>query len=467
VTIDVLPDDVLVEIFGFYENIDTPRWSSSRNIMWHTLVHVCRRWRYVVFASPRRLNLRLTYHGHRPMSEVLDAWPVLPVSLMSESIVGRYLGSDQRWDNIVAGLESEHSNRICEIYIGDIINSRERFAGAMQKSFPELTHLAVWAHEVAPVLPDSFLGGSAPRLRSLELERIPFPSIPKLLLSATGLVRLALWDIPHSGYFSPDEMATALTVMTSLESLHLRFGSPQSRPNPASRPLPPPTRFVLPALTQLIFKGVYEYLEVLLARVDAPLLDKLYIEFFMDLDFDVPQLHRFIVNVEKFKAFNRADVVIYGHYIQLVLYPNRVEVDDHRPLELRINCGQLDSQLSSLAQVFTSFFPLISALEELKIRGDRNLGFYHWKHDMEDARWLELLDSFTALKNLYLAYEIVRPFCRGLQELSGERTTEVLPALRNLFVQGSSLEPLQEALMAFVIVRRLSGHPVVVGRWDD
>ena len=153
---------------------------------------------------------------------------------------------------MVAALESEHSNRICEIYIDDMTNSRwERFAAAMQKPFPELTHLEVWTPDVVPVLPDSFLGGSAPRLRTLKLRRIPFPSIPKLLLSANGLVKLYLWDIPDSGYFSPDAMATALTVMTRLESLHLRFRSPRSRPDPESRPLPPPTRFVLPALTKL------------------------------------------------------------------------------------------------------------------------------------------------------------------------------------------------------------------------
>jgi len=84
---------------------------------------------------------------------------------------------------------------------------------------------------------------------------------------------------------------------------------------------------------------------------------------------------------------------------------------------------------------------------------------------MEDAQWLELLDSFTALKNLYLADGIAQRFCGALQELSGERATEVLPALRNLFVGGSSLEPVLETIKSFVTARQLSGHPVVVDRW--
>jgi F-box-like len=464
VTIDELPDDVLVEIF-LYVNIrdlDIPN-------PWHALVHVCRRWRYLVFASPRHLNLRLEYRGHRPMSEVLDAWPVPPVSLIS--IIRP---SDQRWDNIVAALESEHSNRICEIYVNNTTNLRwERFAAAMQKPLPELILLQVYTagHSVAPVLPESFLGGSAPRLRTLYLDMIPFPSIPKLLLSVIGLVTLFLDDIPHSGYFSTDAIAIALAVMTRLESLRLGFRFPQSRPDTESRALPPPTRSVLPSLTQLRFEGVFKYLEDLLARIDAPLLYDLYIESFTDLNFDVPQLRQFIGHAKEFKTFDRADVTLYNFGIGLCVYPNTMGIGDHRRLELQIESIELDDQLSSLFQVCNSFLPLISAFEELGIREDEDEDWFSlsgWRDDTETTQWLELLDPFTALKKLYLSVGIAQHFCDALQELSGERTTEVLPALRNLIVQGSSLEPVQEAMKTFVTTaRQLSGHPVVVDRWKD
>src|SRR5712675_2255788 len=158
----------------------------------------------------------------------------------------------------------------------------------MQKPFPELTHLEVLLYGDVPVLPASFLGGSAPRLRELKLRSIPFPSIPKLLLSANDLVTLSLWDIPNFGYISPDAMATALTVMTRLESLHLGFLIPRPRSDSASQPLPPPTRFILPALTKLRFEGGHEYMEALLARIDAPLLYCLFITFFRGHNFDLP-----------------------------------------------------------------------------------------------------------------------------------------------------------------------------------
>jgi len=284
------------------------------------------------------------------MSKVLDAWPVLPVMLVPDEF-SSHSKLDQRWKNRVAALESEHYDRICEMIVSVVESHWKIFAVAMQKPFPELTHLDVWVCDAVPVLPDSFLGGSAPRLRTLALHGVSFPSIPKLLLSANDLVTLHLEDIPHSGYFSPDAMATALTAMTRLESLLLRFCSPRSRPDPPSRPLPPPTRFVLPALTKLCFRGVYEYLEDLLARIDAPVLYELFIIFFMDLNYDLPQLHRLICHAKEFKALNHAKVFHFNSAILITLIPKTGAVDCCTKLRLRIDDRILDWQLSSLAQI--------------------------------------------------------------------------------------------------------------------
>src|SRR5712672_578331 len=461
----MLPDDVLMEIFKLYVD----RTIFTLRNTWHVLVNVCRRWRHLVYASPRRLDLRLTYCGHRPISEVLVAWPVLPVILVSSAYhLLDYLPApelDPWWDNRIAALESEHYARIREIQILDVTDSRwERFAAAMQKPFPELTHLhVVLGHgDVVPALPDSFLGGSAPRLRALWLRNIPFPSIPKLLLSANGLVILSLDGIPDSGYISPDVMATALTAMTRLETLDLRFRSPRSRPDPASRPLPPPTPFVLPALVELKFEGVHEYLEDLLAPINAPLLHYLYIVFFMDLNSDLPQLHRLVDHAKEFKTYDHAELLISDLSIQLSLYPKTGLVDHHWLKLITIKCRVLEGQFSSLARVCSPSFPPISTLEELEIREDASS---HWKGDTENAQWLELLDPFTALKNLYLTHGVAQRVCGALQELSGERATEVLPVLRNLFVRRSSLPPVQEAVVSFVAARQLSDHPIVVDRW--
>ena len=89
----------------------------------------------------------------------------------------------------------------------------EKMLAAMQKPFPVLTSLWLESREeTVPIIPDSFLGGTAPLpfLRVFRLNRIPFPfpGLRKLLLSATNLVRLELYRVPHSGYISPEVMFT-------------------------------------------------------------------------------------------------------------------------------------------------------------------------------------------------------------------------------------------------------------------
>jgi hypothetical protein len=79
-TIDDLPDDVLLEIFDSYLDDKDPNDIYSAD-QWHTLVHMCQRWRSVVFASPRRLDLRLLCTGHRSVRSMLDIWPTLPIQI--------------------------------------------------------------------------------------------------------------------------------------------------------------------------------------------------------------------------------------------------------------------------------------------------------------------------------------------------------------------------------------------------
>ena len=110
-----------------------------------------------------------------------------------------------------------------------------------------LTDLWLWSLlKTLPAIPDSFLDGSAPRLRRFTLNNIPFLGLTNLLLSATHLVQLWLFDIPHSGYISPKAIVALLSVLSSLRTLYLGFQSPQSHPDWESRSLPPPRRSVLP-----------------------------------------------------------------------------------------------------------------------------------------------------------------------------------------------------------------------------
>ena len=59
-------------------------------------------------------------------------------------------------------------------------------------------------------------------------------------------------------------------------------------------------------------------------------------------------------------------------------------------------------------------------------------------------------------------------YALALRDLAGERLTEVLPELQNLFIEGlGSFGPtgIQEAFEQFVATRQLSGSPVVLHSW--
>jgi hypothetical protein len=394
---------------------------------------------------------------------MLEIWPQLPVVIKADQDQGNW-----DVDNIVAALE--HNDRICDMGLHGIprsqfegVSAAEKILAAMQQSFPNLKRLDLQpCCEVAPAAPASFLGGSAPHLQTLILSRILFPGLQKLLLSATHLVSLHLWNIPHSGYISPEAMVTCLSVLTSLGYLDIKFESPQYRPEPKIRRLPSSTRTLLPVLHKLDFKGVSKYLEDLVARIDAPLLGDLDITFFHQLIFGTPQLTQFINRTPDFNAYDEARVAFSDGNVSIALVPS-----NDAWIRLYISCRQSDWQLSSLAQVCGSSFPqsLISPVRDLYIFEEYTRP--RWQDDIESNQWIELLRSFTGVKDLYISRKFAPRIAPALQELAGERVTEVLPALRFLYLEGPTPSgPIQDTIEQFIAARQLSGHRIVVSDWE-
>src|ERR1700733_10047795 len=110
--IDVLPDDVLLEIFDFYVHMSLSYEGKAGIEAWQSLVHVCRRWRSLVLESPRRLNLRLFCTDRTPAKDTLDVWPPFPL------IVQGFMELSLGVDNIIAALMQ--SNRVYQVYLWDL-----------------------------------------------------------------------------------------------------------------------------------------------------------------------------------------------------------------------------------------------------------------------------------------------------------------------------------------------------------
>ena len=445
VTIDLLPDLALLEIFDFYVD--------ETGLQWHALVHVCRKWRKVVFGSPRRLGLKLRCKAGTPVRETLDAWPPLPI-IIELGYCGSY-----GVDSITAALE--HNDRIYQLDFFDFLNSKfEKVLAAMQQPFPTLKHLRLSPMDGKSPLdpfPASFLGGSVPHLQTLRMGRIPFPELPKLLLSATHLVDLRLFSVPYSGYISPEVMVTCLSVLTKLETLFIEFPHLERRSSPLQ------TRTLLPILSKLWFKGAGGYLEDLVARIDAPLLHNFDVTFHHERIFNTPRLAQFISRTPKLMAYDNAHVFFSGeHNVSVTL-----SQASNREFQLRIsNKISSDQQASSLAQICGLSFlrGLITNVEHLYILV-RDYG----PSDIENDEWLEILHPFTAVKDLYMDMEFNRVIPHALQELIGEGITEVLPALQTLFFQDTTYvrcsQHEQDAIGQFVAARRLARLPVTVSPW--
>jgi len=143
----------------------------------------------------------------------------------------------------------------------------------------------------------------------------------------------------------------------------------------------PPIRSVLPLLTYFKFKGASKYLENLVARIDAPLLDSLGITFFHKLIFDTSQLVQFVSRIPNVKAPLEAHVAFSYDSILVTLpraFPGR--------LPLEILCRPSNWQLLSLAQVCSSSsFPqfFIPAVEHLYI-SDTVDPHPDWEDDIEN-----------------------------------------------------------------------------------
>ena len=452
----MLPDDVLLEIFnshGYHERYNDAV-GDQREKAWQTLVHVCRRWRRIVFGFPRHLNLQLVCTTTTQARDMLDVWPALPI------IVSYSDHPTRNVDNIFAAL-AECRDRVCQIFSSILRHLEWDIYWAIQQPFPELRYMTlVSANERMGVLPDSFLGGSAPRLEYLFLLGVPFPGLPKLLLSATHLVTLRLSNIPHSGYISPDAMVVALSTLTSLDALAIKFESPRSCPDLESRRPPPSTRSVLPVLTYFEFQGVSEYLDDLVACIDAPQLNKLHIMFFDAIVFDTPQLVRFISHTPKSNAFQKAYITLEN----CVSVGFSSQTSRYGEFTVTILCKGLDWQVSCLGHVCTSCLPPLSVLE---------LYFYmdfnpDWTGRIENRQWLELFRSFTAVKNLYVSEKLASHIVPALQELVEGRTTDVLPALQNIFLKGfDSSGSVQDSIRQLVAARQAINHPIGISPWTD
>ena len=431
-----VPADILLEIFDLYRMDEVT--TSHLPWKWHRLAHVCRTWRYIIFASSCRLNLELLCTYGTPVRINIRYLPALPIVI---HFPGYIRDSDE--DNIIAALE--HHNRVQVLKLNVPYSLSKTMATFTQKPFRALTHLQLESKKDSPIppLPHTFLGGCSPSLQKIYLNGIPFPAAPTLLLSARDLVDVDLRDIPNNGYISPEAMITSLAMLSKLKYLTLgfRWGTFHL----IRTRLLHFTRVALPALRYFHFDGPFEYLEDFVSRIDAPQLNRLEICYLdMGVDFHLPQLCEFIDRSEKLtqSQFRHADLIITP--------PTSTAP---RTAIIKIN-GQfiLSTWDERISRALSQISGILSNVDRLSISSE----FTGYGGLGSGIRWLEFLRQFTAVKVLTVQVDLSRRVALALKNVTGASAAEVLPALKLLFLENRSLSSVAE----FVAARWNAGRPV-------
>jgi hypothetical protein len=212
--------------------------------------------------------------------------------------------------------------------------------------------------------------------------------------------------------------------------------------------------------------GFIECSEDLMARIDAPLLDLIWITFYDRRISDFPQLAQFMRRTTRLRVLDE---------VHVGLDPYSIEITSSRDATLRsffnissglnISCTHLTWQFSSLARLITSSFPLTHMVDHLYL--GPGLSSSQWLRNVENTEWLEIFRPFTAVKIVYI-YKELKWIVPALQELIGERVTGILPALESLFLEElPSSGPVQEAIEQLVTARQLLGRHVAVSSWNS
>jgi len=157
--------------------------------------------------------------------------------------------------------------------------------------------------------------------------------------------------------------------------------------------------------------GGYEYMEDLMARIDAPQLDNLRLSIFYQPILDAPQLAQFIGRTLRFNALNESYVLFDGRGI-FVSLPWTLR----RGLQFGV-IGSPPNRLSFLVELCTSSFlrTLIPIVKHLYIL-EYMTPLTYWPERIENRKWLELFHPFTAVTDLTYQWNLhhqLRPLCVG------------------------------------------------------
>ena len=460
ISVHDLDDDSLLNVFDLCRssvigkdengNILWEHWGRER--WWNKLIHVCRRWRYLILGSPLRLDICLVCTRGTPVADMLAHSPVFPLIIDYDFENHDLTVGDE--EEIMLALQ--HRDRLRSICLSMPIPSLEKLIAAMGDEFPMLEYLRIeplTRRNTHLILPTMF---EAPHLRHLILNHFASPIGSTLLTTAVGIVTLTLWWIHPSTYPPINHLLQTLSLLHQLETLEIGFRSPDSG-RVIQRQLldmPTVTHAILPDLHWFAFRGISAYLEALLPRMTTPVLKTLNVYFFNQLRFSVPCFLQFIMTTANL-TFSSVRFLFHRDAVALFAYPS--QEDRSVNFNVEVACQHLDWQLSSVSQIFNTLSPLLTAVVDLTLDYREHTLSSEWHNRVGRTQWRELLGSFRNVKTLRIHKGLVEDLSHSLRS-DGEPPLEVLPELQELICPPACIS--DRAFTPFILERRDAGRPL-------
>jgi hypothetical protein len=455
ISIGHLPDEILLEIFERFRLCDISGWNHKRQ--WYTLLHVCRKWRYITLDSASRLKLRLLCNPQTPTSDMLMHFPPLPLIVICTS----FQTSTELQQNVLLGLENP--DRVFSISVNEWSLDFRSLSAAMDRAFPMLEILSLSCGDLPLEFPDNF---SVPRLRALRFSStFPISIISSLLAGAAA--NLTSFHLEQSADFhhdSPERLVELISSMPQLENLSIIFhtrgvgyAEGELWHTPVQTKL-----VVLRCLWKLAFTGGSMYLEGMLALISTPLLQCFHVTFFPDQIPTVQSLSAFLGTIQNLNF--RMAMVSLSETITIAYYPGQpsdslscLMFDVDRPQRLENPDSYRSLQVAAMVQICTTISSALRMVEGLALAFDgANLPDCS---SVLKVLWLEFFRSFGTVRALRLDLALIPELSKIFNPNNEAATEELLPKLSELVIVSKD-ELVPNPFASLIQARGLAGRDV-------
>jgi hypothetical protein len=314
--------------------------------------------------------------------------PPLPLTIWYTNSKRKMTAEDEEG----ALLALSHRERVHRIALCIPAPNLCKFIATMDEAYPILERICISSRPrdaTNQPFPGTF---EAPNLRHVWTTWRPIGS--PLLTTAVGLVNLELIDIPSSPWSPPTYILTQLLRMPHLETLRIHFCTPHPNRDVGDVETSTMTHATLPNLHVFSFRGVSTYMEGF-ARIIAPTLSILDVQFFNQLTFGVPCLLQFIQASDSL-SFSAVEIAFDRDFVRLMAAPDRSW--RQCPLRLQIACKFLDWQVASAVQILDTLLPVLSGVEKLTLSHVAHNPSLH--DEVDTTQWRKLFRPFSNLKTL-------------------------------------------------------------------